>query len=197
MKERNLSRYFYVRDLVRQIYTGHSVYCLPAQVDCQGKGGVVLRRFFNMAGRKRLKGVADGLLGSFRSRNNDVDGYWGLGKLYKFAVDLEIKTVIIDLKMRTMSPSSDEFEPMITFFGEMFDRLLDKHNVSPDRVSSVKIVVVFEAEYVHVHHFRGSGIGKPCNIRCDIEDDRGHHHVAHAYLNCRPHDPLRESKRAE
>ena len=35
-----------------------------------------------MSAYKQLKGIAAGLAGTFISRNNDVDGYWGMGVIY-------------------------------------------------------------------------------------------------------------------
>ncbi len=34
-----------------------------------------------------MKAIASGIASSFSSRNNDVDGYWGLGIFYKEAID--------------------------------------------------------------------------------------------------------------
>ena len=41
----------------------------------------VKNRLSIMAKSKELKNIASGLYGSFISRNNDVRGYWGVGKL--------------------------------------------------------------------------------------------------------------------
>jgi hypothetical protein len=37
-----------------------------------------------MARRKELIGIANGILGSFKSRNNELDGYWSIGVLENF-----------------------------------------------------------------------------------------------------------------
>ena len=60
-----------------------------------------------MAGRKKIKDIAHGLLGTFVSRNNDINGYWGIGVLNKFAVQHNLTKVIIDLLGRDLSWAVD------------------------------------------------------------------------------------------
>lgn len=50
-----------------------------------------------MAGRKQLNGIALGLLGTFVSRNNDIDGYWGLGVLRLCALRNGLSELVLDL----------------------------------------------------------------------------------------------------
>ena len=145
-----------------------------------------------MARRKELGSIASGIIGSFNSRNNDIDGYWAIGKLYKLVVQLERKVISIDLKSKIITPSSSEFNYMITFYHNMLTRLLVKHDIPSEWVISVKISAEFEAEFDSNHHYWRSALGKPCNLKCDILDDNGRHHIAYAYNNCRPHDPSRE-----
>ncbi len=47
--------------------------------------------------RNELKGLAAGLAGHFVSRNNDVDGYWGLGIFYKLAFEKGAGRFSLDL----------------------------------------------------------------------------------------------------
>jgi hypothetical protein len=50
-----------------------------------------------MAGIKALKNIAHGLLGTFVSRYNDIDGYWGLGILRLFAEQNHLTAITLDL----------------------------------------------------------------------------------------------------
>jgi len=147
-----------------------------------------------MARRKELGSIASGIIGSFNSRNNDIDGYWAIGKLYKLVSQLERKVVSIDLKSKLISPSSNEFNFMLTFYHNMLTRLLVKHDIPSKWITSVEISAEFEAEFESKHHYWRSALGNPCNLKCDILDDNGRHHIAYAYNNCRPHDPSRESQ---
>lgn len=50
-----------------------------------------------MARRKELGNIAQGIVSSFVSRNNDYDGYWELAKLYDLSKDSDGGEVSIDL----------------------------------------------------------------------------------------------------
>ncbi|KPZ66992.1 MULTISPECIES: hypothetical protein [unclassified Shewanella] len=147
-----------------------------------------------MARRRELGSIASGIIGSFNSRNNDIDGYWGIGKLYKLVAQLERKTVLIDLKGKAISPSSTEFDGMLTHYHNMLTRLLGKHDIPLAWITSVIITAEFETAYDHKHHYWRSALGNPCNIKCDILDDNNRHHIAYAYNNCMPHDQSKENQ---
>jgi hypothetical protein len=154
----------------------------------------VISRWRIMARRRELGSIASGIIGSFNSRNNDIEGYWGIGKLYKLVALREKKTVLIDLKSRVMSPTSNEFDVMLTFYHNMLTRLLEKHKITLAWVTSVSISVEFESTYEDKYHYWRSALGNPCKLKCEILDDNGRKHNAYAYNNCRPHDPSRESQ---
>ena len=147
-----------------------------------------------MARRIELGSIASGLIGSFSSRNNDVDGYWGIGKLHKFVENEANKVVVIDLLSGCIHPPTDEFNSLIKFYQARLASHLKARNISPDWLSSVEITAEFETEYEKKHHYWRSGLGKPYKLKCDILDDNSKHHVAYAYNNSRPHDPARESR---
>jgi hypothetical protein len=46
----------------------------------------------------RLQGVANSFLSHFVSRNNDAGGYWALGEIYSYTVDLGMTTLELDMK---------------------------------------------------------------------------------------------------
>ena len=50
-----------------------------------------------MVSRHNLRGVADGTLQTFVSRNADVGGYWAVGVLCRLALEAGVTTVVIDL----------------------------------------------------------------------------------------------------
>ena len=60
--------------------------------------------------RKDLKGIAGGIASSFISRNNDINGYWALGILYKRATEkklINLKFDILNLKMIDSNINAD------------------------------------------------------------------------------------------
>ena len=147
-----------------------------------------------MARRKELGSIASGLIGSFNSRNNDIDGYWGIGKLYKYVAEASEKIVSLELIEHSITPPTYEFDSMLGCYYNKLIGYLRERNIPVAWVKSVVITATFEAEFESKHHFWRSTLGKPCHVICDITDDNGRHHVASAYNNCRPHDPSKESR---
>ncbi|WP_375054950.1 hypothetical protein [Zobellella sp. DQSA1] len=57
-------------------------------------------------GRSDLKGITGEIVGSFISRNNEVDGYWALGLLCRLSRELNQTKITMDL----VSPGLKEKE---------------------------------------------------------------------------------------
>ncbi|WP_378178258.1 hypothetical protein [Aquimarina sp. SS2-1] len=77
-----------------------------------------------MGKRKLFKNIANGVLGSFVSRNNDVQGYWGIGKLYSLMINKDKYEVEIDLINLTILPNKSEFNNMIEYFSnQLFNQI--------------------------------------------------------------------------
>ncbi|WP_426697018.1 hypothetical protein ACP6EV_18950 [Aeromonas hydrophila] len=151
-----------------------------------------------MGHRTELICVASGIINSFSSRNNDIDGYWGLGKLYKSLESEESKIVTIELTTKVVTPDIYELKIMSLSYSEMLTNLLYNKKIPINWIMSATITSEFEAKYQH-HHFWRRDLGKPCNLTCTIVDDMGNIHTAKAYVNCLPHNPHKElrSTRAE
>jgi hypothetical protein len=66
-----------------------------------------------MARRKEFKNIANGLICSFVSRNNDVYGYWGIGKLYSHMLKSKTMTIEINILDIAISPNNNEFMILI------------------------------------------------------------------------------------
>ncbi|MCJ8274859.1 MAG: phage terminase family protein [Psychrosphaera sp.] len=142
-----------------------------------------------MARRKELGSIASGLIGSFSSRNNDIDGYWGIGKLYRFAKINETDNIVIDLIKQEMTPQSTDFNSLITFYRTMLAR-----RIPLTWIASATITVRFNQEYKAKYHYWTSNLGKPCMCECEIIDDNGRTYYAYTGTNCQPHDPSKESR---
>lgn len=145
-----------------------------------------------MGHRKELICVASGIINSFSSRNNDIDGYWGLGKLYKAIEPVESKVVSIELITKVATPNIDELNMISLSYSKIFIKLLGNKKIPIHWVISATITSEFEAEYQPHHHFWRRDLGKPCNLTCTIIDDMGNNHTAKAYVNCLPHNPNKE-----
>lgn len=147
-----------------------------------------------MASRKELGSIASGLACSFNSRNNDVDGYWALGKLYKFVDAAERKSVCAELISGCIQPETHEFDAMLSSYKERLLGYIGNRSIPFHWVVSARILVEFEARFDPKHHACAQSMGRPCIVKCDIEDDHGRHHVAYAYSNCWPHNALKETR---
>ncbi|NRB69947.1 MAG: hypothetical protein HRU48_21750 [Vibrio sp.] len=147
-----------------------------------------------MASRRELGSIASGIIGSFCSRNNDVDGYWAVGKLYKHVVLLEPKVFSIDLLSQTIEPYDPCFELMVKQYFEMLQKLVAKRGLRPNWLRAVRVKIQFEVAYEHCHHHWRGALGNPCRMECIIEDDLGKRHIALSYANCYPHDPSKETR---
>ncbi|MFZ6748862.1 hypothetical protein [Undibacterium sp. Ren11W] len=147
-----------------------------------------------MARRTNLGSVSSGLIGSFNSRNNDVGGYWGIGKLFSFANSGNVDTVSIDLLSGAISPPTDQFASLIAFYRAMLEARLKGQGISAAWVSKAVITVKFNQAFDHKYHYFRSALGTPYVCKCEIIDDNGKMHCAAAGNNCRPHSPAEESR---
>ena len=147
-----------------------------------------------MVSRKELKNIGGGIIGSFNSRNNDVDGYWGIGKLYRFAILNDTDTVILDLINESISPNTTEFDSLIEFYRNMLISQLKVRHIPYDFLDKVEIIVRFEQQYQEKYHWWRSAFGKPCVCTCEITDERGSNRGVITGNNCQPHDSAMESR---
>lgn len=145
-----------------------------------------------MGRRTELICVASGIINSFASRNNDIDGYWGLGKLYKALEYEESKIISIELITKVVTPDINELKLMPLSYSELLTKLVYNKKIPINWIMSATITSEFEAEYQHHYHFWRRDLGKPCNLTCTIFDDMGNNHTAKAYVNCLPHNPHKE-----
>ncbi len=132
-----------------------------------------------MPRRKELRGAAFGLLGSFVSRNNDVSGYWALGKLRKLAVKTNVSTVRVDLLNLMVTPPSEDFAPMAKRFQQMLGAQLKARRMPVEWVSAAAVSVEFALDDAF-----------KCAVV--IADDKGREHRATTSGTSWVHDPARE-----
>ncbi len=143
-----------------------------------------------MPRRKELRGAAFGLLGSFVSRNNDVSGYWALGKLYKHAVKANASTVCIDLLDLTIAPPNDDFAAMALHFQQRLGAQLKARDLPADWVRAATVCVKFGRAR------SPDALGDVFNCIVVITDDEGRKRHAIANGTCWMHDPAREQRSA-
>ena len=143
-----------------------------------------------MARRKEFKSIASGLLSSFISRNNDVYGYWGIGKLYSHMLKSKTMILEIDLVNSSIIPNDNEFDLLIKSFSDRLITQMKKRELNPDYLISAKIILTGYPKDRPLTTYA------PNRINCDfiITDDLGKEHKAIENVWCRKHNRWKESK---
>jgi hypothetical protein len=89
---------------------------------------------------RRLRRVAHDLLAGFVGRNNDADGYWALGRLYRKA-----PAVRFELVDGTAEPPSAVAQRIVPQLRALIVRILAPYGVDPSRVRRAVIRIEFAA----------------------------------------------------
>jgi len=148
-----------------------------------------------MPRRRQLKSIAAGIADSFNSRNNDLEGYWALGKLCRFAQDQTITLLTLDLINIICTPASTEFNAVMHDYKVKLRVIMNKQGIPEDWLKAVKIEIDFQPEYdARLHHFR-SALGGPYTINIKLMTDLGKIYSFRTGGNCKPHDPQSETRR--
>lgn len=142
----------------------------------------------------RLTNIASGLCGSFVSRNNDLDGYWSIGKLRLLAGQHARTTVSIDLLTSSMQPSSSEFDPVLARYRRLLEKLAELSTIQTGEITAACITIDFapppwpRPRYIHPRWGDQYVLTVTINAH-----DRADGIVRHAGY-CRSHDPDSESQ---
>lgn len=145
-----------------------------------------------MARRKELKNVASGLYGSFISRNNDVAGYWGIGKLCLLAQASETTTVQLKLLTETIAPESPQFAKLLAGYHSILQKHLSARGIPFNWVVSANIELDFKPEDSPKKHVPIVSWGNLFKLSVAIIDDKGKEHAVFGFGYCGPHNPKKE-----
>jgi hypothetical protein len=140
--------------------------------------------------KKELLTIGDGLLNSFISRNNDVNGYWGIGKLLNLFI--ENGNVSIDLKERNITPNNSEFKEMIGAYSDRLTNMMKNRNISSSTIISAIITITVSLNDDSKHY----SFEKPHKVNCELTiiDLVGKTYSISKSVWCREHDKKRELK---
>ena len=148
-----------------------------------------------MVGWKQVRNIASGLLGTFTSRNNDINGYWGLGVLRLYAGRCGIETLEIDL----LSQVSDELagSPLLVaerYYRAWFSSALSNRQVDLADLSSARIRLRFStfAEFPDVVR---DTRGEPYVCCVSIANQHGVEYSTSRIGVCANHNPWIDSRR--
>jgi hypothetical protein len=143
-----------------------------------------------MGKRKLLKNIANGTISSFISRNNDVSGFWGIGKLYSLMIASKIMTVKIDLIKKTIEPRNDEFKLLVNKYSEYLFCQMKKQGLKEEYLFKA-IIEVRGITNKSVSTIGRSSLHK-MHCKIIIENDLGKTHMIKKSVLCRKHNPQSE-----
>jgi len=139
--------------------------------------------------RGKLTAVAAGLLGSFVSRNNDVDGYWALGQLRSLSDTLQVPQIRFDLMLGTAMPDGVISRRVAAAYREALLRQLRCRAISIERLSAARVLLDF-APGRAIREDSFASYGEPFTCIVEIEDERGRIYTRSYAGRCAPHDRL-------
>ena len=134
------------------------------------------------------QGISDALLGYLSSRNNDINGYWGIGILCKYCIDSQRKRCGVHLtenKLNTMQSLKISSYP-ITEGLQILQRIKGKQKIDHIRIS------------LRFSRSTCRDFGYTDWYTCDLsvlvleQDQFG---FSHKSMLCWPHTPSREQRR--
>lgn len=147
-----------------------------------------------MPRRRELTGIANAVVGSFASRNNDINGYWAMGQLYRHAMEQGS----LNAEIRLLPHGGDELCESVKLascaYREFLLSQLGKRRLPVSWVVSAKVGIQFESA-TPMPEFLGVYAGcQPFLCKVVLVDDLDREHKATASGWCWPHDPNRETQ---
>lgn len=150
-----------------------------------------------MVRRRLLNGIAAGLAGTFVSRNHDIDGYWGLGKLYGMAASGEESspTVEIDLLGGHGIPDHDSVRRAAARYRERLDEICEGYGAHP---VFARAEIALRFDHATDRHQRETArtSGEPYQCLVTLVDESGREASAEVVGWCRRHSSASERRSA-
>lgn len=130
-----------------------------------------MRKNIIMPRRKEFKGIAGGLINSFLSRNNDIDGYWALGLFYQCAAVREDFRFELDLLSGKSWPYFEYSERSSKPYRDFLFAQLEKKGFEEVQAKKAIVLINFKTSPTkwHVEHIYTWG--EPFVCRVSITDD--------------------------
>ena len=140
----------------------------------------------------RLKGIANDLLGTFVSRNNDIDGYWGIGVLRSYADSRNESEVKIDLLNAESDPTPRS--PIKTAkekYRQWLINVLSKTGLDAGNLKRAEVNLRFTTFEEFPHAIRWTR-GEPYVCTVALISNNGASYEVSKLSCCAPHDPKKE-----
>lgn len=140
--------------------------------------------------RRELLDVAAAVAGSFVSRNNDVNGYWGLGLLRSYADRNGLRSLRFDLLEGDPEPKSDPPALVADAYRRVLARQLTIRRIARGIVTKAEVLLTFDPDTPNTPSASTYGAPFSCTVR--LTDHRGREFERIRIGCCSPHNPLRE-----
>lgn len=145
-----------------------------------------------MPGKAHLTNIANGLCGSFAGRNNDLDGYWAIGKLRSLAEQAGRTTVSLDVLTSSMQPSSSEFAPVLMRYRRLLAKLAGLSRIQLEEIATARITLDFAPPPWPRARYYEPQWGDQFSLAVSISANGRATGTARHAGYCRLHDPARE-----
>ena len=147
-----------------------------------------------MPRRRKLNGIVGAVASSFLSRNNDVDGYWALGKLYLHAKQQGVLQVSVTLAPLEMMPNIEPMASIARTHRKLLVSQMERQCLPASWLVSSSVTIEFESATAKPR-FLGSHVGgRPFRCNTLLTDDRQRKHEVTVVGWCWPHDATRETQ---
>jgi hypothetical protein len=142
----------------------------------------------------RLTNIANGLCGAFISRNNDLDGYWAIGKLRSLAGQHQETTVSLDVLAASIQPLLPGFASGLAHYRGLLAKLAGCSGIRPEEITAASIVIDFAPPpWPRIPYYQPQW-GEQYVLTVTVSaEGRTDGIVRHAGY-CRPHDPAMERR---
>ena len=134
------------------------------------------------------------MIGTFVSRNNDIEGYWGLGMLRSFADSTGVQQLTIDLLQTNTEPPV--IESCKQHHRAWLRETLAKKNISIESLFTAQIKVSFFSTFDSFPDLVKDTRGLPFECFVEIRVGKGTTSNATKLGVCSPNDPQVERRSA-
>jgi hypothetical protein len=147
-----------------------------------------------MPSRSKLKNLLAGIFGSFVSRNNDVDGYWGIGQLCLLSKLTSNPQIHIDLLESSMQPMDEKFKSLLAAYSCFIQDKCSVMKLEPNRLKLIQVTIDFSPssppKFIPM-----VTRGELFQLTVQVGADLSKVYRLTGYGYCEPHSPKKEYQR--
>lgn len=148
-----------------------------------------------MGTRRHFKGIIRSLHDKFLARNNDLDGYWSLGVLYKdSALAGESSEVTINLLQCTSLPELSYIGDICRPFNKFICEQLDHYGLSLKLINVIEIKISFNVSKITKEQTMSSAWGEIFKVKVELIDDLNKKYTCESQGWCWRNNPDKEQR---